>query len=322
MKTSSRVGPRLPYFVSLASCSILASCLSFTSAQADDAANWPNIPGKGVTVFAAGDIAECKKLPASASAATKTASIIQKGLAADPSGQVLTLGDNSYPIGVPQEFIDCYEPTWGQFKSVTHPSSGNHEYYTPQANGYYNYFGDAAGAAPGFYYSFNIGQWHLLSLNSNIKGKAWEDELAWVKSDLAKSNAHCTLAYWHHPRFSSGGHGNNDDMQPLWALLETAHADVVLNGHDHDYERFAPQDQAGRKDDLHGMREFVVGTGGAKLTPLLFRKSNSEFVDNGTHGVLKLTLKDTGYEWEFLAEPGKLLTDRGAGLCHQAQHPK
>ena len=315
----------LSFRPALARCCLAAAwlfCASAHAGGATNATNAPETPGTGVTLFAAGDIAECLKPPASASAAAVTAAIVRRGLAGDAAAQVLTLGDNTYPIGMPREFSDCYAPTWGRFKAVTHPSSGNHEYYTPSANGYYGYFGDAAGAAPGFYYSFNIGRWHLLSLNSNIRGKVWEEQLAWVKKDLAQSEASCTLAYWHHPRFSSGGHGNNEDMQPLWQLLQAAHADVVLNGHDHDYERFAPQDSNGRRDDAHGIREFVVGTGGARLTPLLFRKRNSEIVDNTTHGVLKLVLKDDGYEWEFLAEAGKTLADRGAARCHQASISK
>lgn len=277
---------------------------------------WPVIPGKGVTVFAAGDIGECWKGNVRMTWPDITAQIVEGGLAENPGAQVLTLGDNTYPIGLPAEFRDCYEPTWGRFKAVTHPSSGNHEYYTPRANGYYLYFGDAAGPAPGFYYSFNIGNWHLLSLNSNLKGAAWQQELAWVKKDLAQAKARCTLAYWHHPRFSSGGHGNNPEMAPLWDLLQAAHADLILTGHDHDYERFAPQDGDAKRDDKHGIREFVVGTGGAHLTPIFFRKTNSEIVDNDTHGVLKLVLKDTGYEWEFLAEPGKSLKDSGTAFCH------
>ena len=302
--------------VRLALLAALTLSLAMRPAHAADEGPWPAIPGKGVSVFAAGDIGECWKKHVRLSGPDITAAIIERGLAADPAAQVLTIGDNTYPVGLPAEFTDCYEPTWGKFKAVTHPSSGNHEYYTPRANGYYLYFGKAAGPAPGFYYSFDIGKWHLLSLNSNLKGAAFQEELAWVKKDLEQSKAACTLAYWHHPRFSSGGHGNNSEMGPLWDLLHAAHADVVLNGHDHDYERFAPQDPDAKRDDKNGIREFVVGTGGAHLTPIFFRKTNSEIVDNDTHGVLKLVLKDAGYEWEFLAEPGRTLKDRGSAFCH------
>jgi hypothetical protein len=290
--------------------------LAMRAAHAEEQ-KWPSIPGKGVTVYAAGDIGECWKKHVRMTGPDITAMIIEQGLAENPGAQVLTIGDNTYPVGLPAEFRDCYEPTWGKFKAVTHPSSGNHEYYTPKANGYYQYFGEAAGPAPGFYYSFDIGNWHLLSLNSNLKGAAFQEEVEWVKKDLEKSKARCTLAYWHHPRFSSGGHGNNPETGLLWEQLQAAHADLVLSGHDHDYERFAPQDADAKHDEAHGIREFVVGTGGAYLTPLFFRKANSEIVNNDTHGVLKLVLKDTGYEWEFLAEPGKTLRDSGAALCHQ-----
>jgi hypothetical protein len=296
----------------------LYGCLSFPSASANAVEHEKKIviPGKGIAVYAAGDIAECGKLPPHDSGAAKTAEVITANLAQDQAAVVLTLGDNSYPLGVPAEFTDCYHPTWGQFKTRTHPSSGNHEYYTPSANGYFNYFGAAAGPAPAFYYSFDLGKWHLLSLNSNLKGDARLAELAWIKSDLAQHNTRCTLAYWHHPLFSSGGHGNNADMREFWLALEAAHADIVLNGHDHDYERFAPQDDNGQSDEAHGIREFVVGTGGAKLTRLFLRKANSEFADSSTHGILKLVLKDAGYEWEFLPVAGGTLTDRGAALCH------
>lgn len=295
----------------------LYGCLSFSSVRANSSSqDVASVPATGTTIYAAGDIAECGNHPPQQSAAAKTAALISANLAKDDSAQVLTIGDNSYPLGLYTEFTDCYAPTWGKFKNRTHPSSGNHEYYTPSANGYFDYFGAAAGPAPGFYYSFNIGKWHLLSLNSNLKAEARTAELAWLRADLAQSTSRCTLAYWHHPLFSSGGHGNNAEMREFWQALEAAHADIVLNGHDHDYERFAPQDDNGQADNAKGIREFVVGTGGAKLTRLFFRKANSEIADTRAHGVLKLILKDDGYEWEFLPVAGSKLTDRGAGLCH------
>jgi len=295
----------------------LYGCLSFPSASANsDGDRHLGLAGAGTTIYAAGDIAECGKFPVQESAAAKTAAIISANIANDNTAQVLTIGDNSYPLGLYAEFTDCYTPTWGQFKTRTHPSSGNHEYYTPAANGYLYYFGTAAGPAPGFYYSFNIGKWHLLSLNSNLTAEARQAELRWLKADLAQSTARCTLAYWHHPLFSSGGHGSNAEMREFWQALETARADVVLNGHDHDYERFAPQNDRGEPDNVHGIREFVVGTGGAKLTRLFLRKGNSEVADSSTHGVLKLLLRDNGYEWEFLPVAGSQFSDRGAALCH------
>jgi len=267
-------------------------------------------------VYAAGDIADCRKTAPEKSGAAKTAALITARLVNDKDAIVLNLGDSTYPIGEPREFTDCYEPTWGQFKSHTYPAPGNHEYNVPKAMGYYDYFGIGAGPDRRGYYSFNVGSWHVLSINSNLKLEEHQAQLAWLKTDLERSKARCTLAYWHHPRYSSGGHGNNEHMADVWNALMAAHADVVLSGHDHDYERFAPQDENASRDDKRGIRQFVVGTGGAYLTSFRFQKPNSEASDNSTSGVLKLTLKDSGYEWEFLAVEGAQFTDRGAALCH------
>lgn len=275
------------------------------------------IPGSGVTVYAAGDIADCRQVKPAASGAARTAGLIMAGLAKDSEAAVLTLGDNTYPAGSPIDFADCYEPTWGQFKGRTYPSPGNHDYYTPAATGYYGYFGSSAGPAQRGYYSFELGKWHVISLNSNLKATAdHQAQLAWLKSDLDLHKTPCTLAYWHHPRYSSGGHGNNPHMQDVWQTLVSAGADVVLVSHDHDYERFAPQDENGQRDDVRGIRQFVIGTGGAKLTSFFLEKANSETGYNSTHGVLKLSLKETGYEWEFVTVAPNGFADRGAALCH------
>ena len=298
------------------------ACAAFLSAcQSDDRRREEQIkaallPGKGFTVYTAGDIASCKNIRAEDSGAAKTAAIIAAGLAADKDAAVLTLGDHTYPVGLLSEFTDCYDPTWGKFKSRTFPTPGNHEYYTPNAIGYYTYFGKAAGPTRYGYYSFDIGSWHVISLNSFLKQPAHQEQMAWLKEDLARNKAHCTLAFWHHPRFSSGGHGSNERMQEAWAMLYEANAELVLASHDHNYERFAPQDTSGNHDEQRGMRQFVVGTGGAKLTPLRFRKSNSLISDNSTHGVLKLVLKDAGYEWEFLPVDKDGFKDSGVALCH------
>lgn len=270
----------------------------------------------GVRVYAAGDIADCKHYLPEDSAAAHTAELIATRLATDKDAVVLALGDLTYPVGLPIEFTNCYEPTWGRFKARTYPAPGNHDYYTPQAIGYYGYFGDAAGPDRRGYYSFTLGSWHVISLNSYLKPEEHRKQMAWLKQDLAQHPAHCTLAYWHHPKFSSGGHGNNAQMDEAWKMLQEANADLVLSAHDHDYERFAPQDSEGQRDDARGMREFVVGTGGAHLTPFRFRKSNSEASDNSTYGVLKLTLKSRGYEWEFLPVEAGGFSDHGSALCH------
>ena len=300
--------------------SIIASCtFSWCLAQQgvpDAQARAATLGGKGVTVYAAGDIADCKSLPPAKSGAAKTASLIEAGLAHDKNAMVLTLGDNTYPVGLPTEFENCYQPTWGRFKQRTYPTPGNHDYYTPQAIGYYGYFDKAAGPNRRGYYSFDLGGWHLISLNSYLNPEQHKEQLAWLKADLARNKTYCTLAYWHHPMFSSGGHGSDSRMEAAWKILAAAGADLVLAAHDHDYERFAPKDANGNRDDARGMRQFVVGTGGAKLSLFLLQRADSEAKDNSTHGVLKLTLKQRGYEWEFLPVTEGGYTDHGAALCH------
>lgn len=289
--------------------------------QADKAAREKSartilLEGHGVAVYAAGDIADCRKMPAERSGAAGTAMLIADKLATDPQAIVMTLGDHTYPVGLIEEFTHCYDPTWGKFKERTYPSPGNHEYYSPQAAGYYTYFRTAAGPGRNGYYSFNVGGWHVVSLNSYLKPAQHQEQLAWLQADLAQNPARCTLAFWHHPRYSSGGHGSNAHMDDAWKLLAAAGAELLLSSHDHDYERFAPQDGNGDRDEERGIRQFVVGTGGAYLTPVRFRSFHSEVVDNTTHGVLKLVLKDAGYEWEFLPVDSAGFTDSGAALCH------
>lgn len=278
-----------------------------------------SLPGQGVTIYAAGDIADCRRGRPEQTGAADTAAIIAAGLANDANAAVLALGDNTYPIGLLNEFTDCYGPTWGRFKQRTHPTPGNHEYYSPQAAGYYRYFGEAAGQSQRGYYSTRIGEWHVVSLNSNLKATDHAEQLAWLKDNLAQNRHRCTLAFWHHPRFSSGGHGSNPKMDDVWKTLAQSGADVVLAAHDHDYERFAPLDGDGNPDDKAGMRSFVVGTGGAHLTPMRFPHAHSEASTNSTNGVLRMVLKTTGYEWEFLPVKEGGFQDRGAGLCSAAR---
>jgi acid phosphatase type 7 len=275
-----------------------------------------SLAGEGATVYAAGDIADCRyRFPADSGAA-QTAALIAQGLARDPNAAVLTLGDNTYPVGLPAEFDTCYAPTWGRFKARTFPVPGNHEYYTQGAPGYYAYFSDHAGPAQRGYYSFTLGKWRVLALNSALRNAEFAAQLEWLKAELAQNKSLCTLAFWHHPVYSSGGHGNNDFMLGVWKELVAGGVDLALVGHDHDYERFAPQDGTGQRDDARGLRQIVVGTGGAQLTPLRLARPNSEVNDNSTHGVLKLVLKETGYEWEFLPVAEGGFTDHGAARCH------
>jgi hypothetical protein len=293
----------------------VSGCLSDKHVR-EEAEKHAILNDKGVTIFAAGDIADCKQYRPQDSGAAKTAALVLAGLEADKQAVVLTLGDHTYPVGLLEEFTGCYDATWGKFKTRTHPSPGNHEYYTPQAFGYYRYFGEAAGPRQLGYYSFNIGSWHVVSLNSYLNAEEHSKQLDWLRKDLAAHPSSCTLAYWHHPLYSSGGHGSSKRMQEAWRILHAANAELVLAAHDHGYERFAPQDADAHRDDQRGLRQFVVGTGGAQLTPFRFRKSHSQVSDNTTLGVLKLTLKEKGYEWEFLPVEKDGFSDRGATLCH------
>ena len=238
-------------------------------------------------------------------------------------GTVFTLGDNVYPDGTAAEFRDCYDPTWGRHKARTRPAAGNHDYHTSGASAYFNYFGAAAGNPGEGYYSYDVGEWHVIVLNSQCSDAGGCDPESpqgqWLQADLAVNRATCTLAYWHKPRFSSDSvHGNSSSVLDFWSLLYEAGADVVLNGHAHSYERFAPQDPQGAADPDHGIREFVVGTGGADLYGVGSIQPNSEVRNNDTHGVLKLSLYSGGYDWEFIPISGKIFTDSGRGACVSA----
>ena len=261
----------------------------------------------------AGDIASCDDL----AGAYATAKLIEK-----IPGTVFAVGDLAYPDGSDQNFADCYAPTWGRFKDRTRPAPGNHEYHVDGASGYARYFGAAAGDATKGYYSYDLGSWHIMALNSQcveVGGcELNSPQGQWLKHDLEQHPAACTLAYFHKPLFSSGAkHGNDLTVLPLWRILYAGGADVILGGHDHDYERFAPQDPDGKLDTEHGIREFVVGSGG-KNSHRAFRipKPNSEVRNADTFGVLKLTLHPSSYDWEFMPEAGKTFTDSGKGSCH------
>ena len=229
-------------------------------------------------------------------------------------GVVFTAGDNAYEAGTPDQYTLCYKPTWGRQRSRTRPSPGNHDYRNP--DGYNGYFGALAGDSGAGYYSYDLGAWHIISLNSNISMAAGSAQEQWLRSDLSLHPAPCSLAYWHHPRFSSGEHGSSTAPQPLWQALYDANADVVISGHDHAYERFAPQTPEGTLDTARGIREFVVGTGGAEFYEFPSIRPNSEVRQNTTHGVIKLTLRAHGYDWEFVPVAGGTFRDSGSGTCH------
>src|SRR5918992_5562750 len=240
----------------------------------------------------------------------------------DIEGTVLTLGDNVYPHGTAENFRECYEPSWGEFKGRTKPSVGNHEYETPGASGYFGYFGAAAGDPGEGYYSYDRGGWHVVALNSNCEEvggcDASSPQARWLEEDLAANEDEaCTLAYFHHPLFASGEeHSSSPEVKPLWEALYAADADVVLNGHEHNYERFAPQDGEGEADPERGIREFVVGTGGNGRYPILDPIANSEVHNDDAYGVLQLTLRPNAYGWEFVPVAGAGFTDSGSERCH------
>jgi acid phosphatase type 7 len=269
--------------------------------------------GSDPTIAAAGDIACDSSTPG---ATTCHQAATADLLAAGGFTAVLGLGDHQYPSGALVDFNAYYDPTWGRVKAKTYPAPGNHEYQTSGAAGYFAYFGDRAGPAGRGYYSFNVGSWHLISLNSEISTAAGSAQETWLKDDLAANSQRCTLAYWHKPLFSSGPHGNNPSVKPLWDALYAAGIEVVLAGHDHDYERFAPQTPSGSADATRGIREFVVGTGGKEHYSISSTKPNSQVHNTDTFGVLRLTLHPDGYDWKFLPEVGKTFTDSGTSPCH------
>ena len=289
---------------------ILTCVLAFACAGAD--AVFPAPDDGGETLIAAGDIAQCGRSGYVGTGAEATARLIE-GLA----GTVLALGDLAYPNGGEHEFRECYDLTWGRFKDRTRPTPGNHEHNTPGAAPYYAYWGERAGTAGEGFYSFELGAWHIIALNSTIRdGPLKSKQEQWLAQDLSSHPTRCALAFFHHPRFSSGGHGSDPSQDPLFRILHSYGVDVVLGGHDHDYERFAPLDPDGGRDKQRGIRQFVVGTGGAALTPFLWIRPYSEVRINGVHGILRMTLWADSYRWEFLSASGAKLLDTGTSKCH------
>jgi hypothetical protein len=232
-------------------------------------------------------------------------------------GTVFTMGDNAYSDGSAAEFQSCYSPSWGRHEARTRPTLGNHDYRSSKGAPYFAYYGAEAGVAGRGYYSYNLGAWHIIALNSNVSMKPGSPQERWLRDDLAATRAQCVLAYWHHPRFSSGTeHGNSPKTAPLWEALYDAGADVVVAGHEHNYERFAPQTPAGAADSVRGIREFVVGTGGADHYPFGPPIANSEVRNGDTWGVLKLVLEPGAYRWQFIPVAGKTFSDSGSARCH------
>lgn len=259
------------------------------------------------TLIAAGDIAACDEEADSATAA------LVEGL----EGTVATLGDNVYPAGSDPTYAECYDPVWGGFLDRTRPAIGNHDMQDDGGAAYHRYFGDRAGRPGEAWYSYELGDWHVVVLDSNCEVVACapgSPQHDWLLADLAASDARCTLAYWHHPRFSSGPHGDYPPVASLWDALEAADADLLLVGHDHLYERFAPQNPDGTPDQS-GIRQITVGTGGKALYAAQRVAPNSEVIIDDAFGVLELTLQADAYDWRFLTVDGTT-ADSGSGDCH------
>jgi alkaline phosphatase len=251
------------------------------------------------TLVAVGDIGSCD------SQADEAVADVAQRL----GGMVASLGDTVYDHGSDQEFAQCFDPAWGPMKSRIRPAVGNHEYETDGAAGYFDYFGRAAGARGEGWYSYDYGGWHVVVLNSNCSLVACgpgSPQLDWLRGDLARADASCLLAYWHHPRWSSGRHGSQGFVQPFWDVLERNGVDVILNGHDHDYERIS----------VDGVREFVVGTGGRSIYS--FTKAalpTTEARTDQAYGALWLELAPGEYGWRFVALGNSGFQDTGSGTC-------
>jgi hypothetical protein len=295
------VTPRLPGAPDVASPSGSAGTTGPTSPAEGSPAATASMTPASTVLLAVGDIATCD-----GSSDERVGE-----LAASLPGTIALLGDNAYPRGSMHDYESCFDPGWGALRDRLRPVPGNHEYETRGAAGYFSYFGDGVGDPAEGWYSYDLGAWHLIALNSECDAiggcGAGSEELAWLVADLSANPAMCTLAYWHHPRYSSGRHGTNDMTDALWQALAVAGADVVLAGHDHDYERLSPIDE---------IRSFVVGTGGRSLyvwpgSPL----PQTEVRSNDTYGLLELTLRATDYAWRFVPAAGGSFTDSGDGAC-------
>jgi acid phosphatase type 7 len=271
-------------------------------------------PGVGkartVTLVGAGDIGRCDD-----TSDRKTARLVGK-----IGGTVFTLGDHAYHDGTRAQFRDCYDPTWGKYKKRTRPTAGNHDYHTAGATSYFDYFGWRAGRPSG-YYSYDRGDWHIVALNSNCKeiggcGR-WSAQGRWLRRDLNHHRARCTLAYFHHPFYASGRGEDSPEVKPFWHILYNHHADVILSGHAHRYERFACITPSGTRSSARGIRQFIVGTGGAKRE---FQQGPDEprvrAKKVGAPGVLKLELGSGFCHWKFVPVAGRNYTDSGRARCH------
>ena len=263
-----------------------------------------------VVLVGAGDIGRCDSEHDEA-----TARLVER-----IGGTVFTVGDNAYERGTEDEFERCYGPSWGRFRHRTRPTPGNHDYGSRDAEPYFAYFGPAAGSVGEGWYAYDLGPWRVYALNSNcgqIGGCGpGSPQLAWLERDLRANPRRCIAAYWHHPRFTTGRRGNDEAMASVWRVLHGAGAELVVAGHEHVYERFAPRGPDGEPDPERGIRQFVVGTGGA--SPHGFGRAHPtlEVRESGTFGVLELRLEADGYRWQFHPTEGGSFKDSGSGRCH------
>ncbi len=253
----------------------------------------------------AGDIGSCETVGPQATAR------LLEGI----RGTVFLAGDNAYPSGSAADYRNCFDPTWGRHRSRMRPVPGNHEYETPGASAYFDYFGASAGPRGLGYYSYAVGPWLILAVNSEVPSTSGSAQYQWVSDELTRDPRPCTAVIWHRPLFSSGVNGPNPDMRDLWRLLHKLDVELVINGHEHLYERFGPQDAEGRPDPERGVRQFTVGTGGGPTTPLARGAANSQAAAS-VWGVVKFTLESRAYLWEFIPAEGEPFRDSGAAPCH------
>ena len=304
----TRVLPLVTTMATMATMSAMAAVIAVSRCGGSTPSSpspGPGPSGPPAVLAGAGDIGLC-----GSPAVAETAQLLDR-----ITGIVFTAGDNAYPNGTAADFRDCYDPHWGRHRERTRPAPGNHDYESPGATPYFAYFGDNAGPAGLGYYSYVAGPWLVISLNSEVLAGLGSPQQQWLRTQLTTSRARCTMAYWHKPLFTSGPNGPNPHMREIWRTLYDFDVDLVITAHDHLYERFAPQDPDGRADPTRGIRQITVGTGGGPLHSPITTAPNREVIGIG-YGVLKLTLADGGYQWEFVPVPENPFTDTGIGLCH------
>jgi acid phosphatase type 7 len=299
---------RLQSTFGLAAGIALASQVGIGGSDASGAAARRQAQGKSdsiVTVMAAGDIAACLG-----------GELLTARLLENTTGPILVLGDAAYESkSNPDPYDACFDPSWGSFKARVRPVIGNHDFQPHMIRRYFDYFGEAAGPQPGGYYSFDAGRWHVIALNSNIDVGPRSKQGKWLADDLAANTSKCTLAFMHHPRFSSGPHNPQWTTRAAYIALDSAQVEIVVSGHDHTYERFRPMDVEGNPLD-DAPRQFVVGTGGGAMYQIKKAEKGSEVHQDRNFGVLKLTLAPDSYTWEYLSVEGFSFTDSGSGRCY------